>query len=416
MHDVALSGPQSEFFISKQPYVAAVAGFGSGKTHVAVTKILSTKLQYPRIDLAYLAPTYPLIRDIFYPAISDVLESMGAVYKINQSKHIVYIQGYGKIYCRTMEKPENIVGWECGDAFLDEFDVLKLDKALHVMRKIKARCRQKFPDGKINQVHVTTTPEGYKATYQLFKREPLEGSQLIQMSTYSNEKNLPDDYISDLRAMYPEQLIAAYLMGEFTNLQVGSVYPGFDRNDNHFSLELGKNEIIHTGFDFNVYKGASAMSVVRDGSVYFFDETYDAYDTIEQTKIINERYPNHKKVARPDASGDNMSSSNTTSSDIKQLKDAGFQVKVPRKNPLIKNRVSLVNGKIKNSEGQITMYVDTNKCPRLTEALEQQIYTDSGQPDKSSGLDHIADAVGYNIWGLYSGVGKIQHRTNNYGY
>ncbi len=414
--EVELSEPQSEFFSSGGKYVAAVAGFGSGKTMVAITKMIHLKITYPTIDLAYLAPTYALIRDIFYPAISTFLDNMGLVYKINHGKNIVYIQGFGQIYCRTMDKPEYIIGWEVGDAFLDEFDVLKIDKAMHVIQKIKARCRQEFPDGKINQLWFTTTPEGYKATYKLFKKDPLPDSHLIQMSTYSNEKNLPPDYIPDLKAMYPEQLISAYLMGEFVNLTSGSVYPDFCRHENNKVIELKATDIIHCGFDFNVLKGAAALALVDDNRIHFFDEVSDAYDTKEQTGILKSRYPNNKMVARPDASGDSMSSSNTTASDITQLKSAGFTVKVPNKNPVIKNRVSLVNGKIRNSAGARTLTVDVKKCPRMTEAFEQQIYNESGQPDKTSGHDHILDAVGYDVWGVFSNVGRVAKRANNWSY
>lgn len=45
----------------------------------------------------------------------------------------------------------------------------------------------------------------------------------------------------------------------------------------------------------------------------------------------------------------------------------------------------------------ITYYVNTDKCPRYTESLEQQSYK-GGVPDKSSGHDHLNDAGGYFIY------------------
>ncbi|MDV7677376.1 terminase family protein, partial [Acinetobacter baumannii] len=56
---------------------------------------------------------------------------------------------------------------------------------------------------------------------------------MIQASTYDNEANLPDDYISSLYESYPPQLISAYLRGQFVNLTSGAVYPDFDRVLNH---------------------------------------------------------------------------------------------------------------------------------------------------------------------------------------
>jgi hypothetical protein len=45
--------------------------------------------------------------------------------------------------------------------------------------------------------------------------------------------------------------------------------------------------------------------------------------------------------------------------------------------------------------------VNTNKCPRLTECLEQQPYNDHGEPDKDTGHDHANDAAGYPIAFLF---------------
>jgi len=184
--EVNLTVPQSEFFHAAERYVAAVAGFGSGKTQAAVSRLLTTKLKYPSVDVAYLAPSYGLIRDIFYPYMSEVLSEMNIGFNINKQENNIYLQGHGKIICRTMERPDMIVGWEAGDAFLDEFDLLPTQKAKTVINKISARLRQKFPDGKKNQRFITTTPEGFKATYQLFKKEPLNDSRLIRMSINSD--------------------------------------------------------------------------------------------------------------------------------------------------------------------------------------------------------------------------------------
>ncbi len=41
--------------------------------------------------------------------------------------------------------------------------------------------------------------------------------------------------------------------------------------------------------------------------------------------------------------------------------------------------------------------VNAKRCPEFAKALEQQAYDKNGEPDKSSGLDHINDAGGYAI-------------------
>lgn len=391
---IDLTEPQSEFFHSDSTYTAAVAGFGSGKTHVATTKVLAQKFAYPTINQAYLAPTYSLIRDIFYPNVAELLTAHGHKFRINKSENKVHIQGFNDIICRTMDNPDMIVGWEVGDAFMDEFDLLHEDKALQVMRKVSARCRQKYPDGKKNQKWVTTTPEGFKATYKLFKKEPLTDSRLVQMSTYSNQHNLPEDYITMLRDQYPEQLIEAYLNGQFVNLTAGAVYYTFDRQIHHSEYVTRPREPVHIGIDFNVYNMAGIVHVIRNGVPYAVDEFVGLRDTPDMIDAIKMFYKDHKVYVYPDASGKGTSSKSATLSDIKLLKDAGFTVKAKSKNPFVKDRVISMNSAFEKQK----YFVNTKRCPIYTEALEQQIYDVLGRPDKSSGLDHPLDAAGYFIF------------------
>jgi hypothetical protein len=391
MH-LKLTAPQSEFFEAKEKYVAAVAGFGSGKTQVALTKLLTNMAAAPGINQAYLAPTYPLIRDIFYPKVEEMLTELGIPFAINRSQHTVKIQGLGTIFCRTMENPATIVGWEVADAVLDEFDVLPIPKALEVFRKVSARLRQKNSTGRINQLYVTTTPEGFKATYQLFKKDPLENSRLIQMSTYSNEHNLVPGYIENLKAQYPAQLIEAYLMGVFVNLTAGSVYYAYDRLIHDTFYIPRPMEPLHVGMDFNVNKMSAIVHILRADKVYAVDEFIGYRDTPDIISALSNAYPDHRIFVYPDASGASAHTS-ATESDIALLKKAKFVIRANRANPLIKNRVASMNNQLEKN----VYKVNSKRCPQYSEALEQQVYGNNGQPDKTSDLDHPVDAGGYFI-------------------
>ena len=56
-----------------------------------------------------------------------------------------------------------------------------------------------------------------------------------------------------------------------------------------------------------------------------------------------------------------------------------------------------MNGMILNAAGVRRHKVNTDLCPVLTDGLEQQAYDKNGEPDKSTGHDHIVDANGYFI-------------------
>lgn len=393
-----LTEPQSDFFLSPFKYTAAVAGYGSGKTECAITKLLHNKFKYPTVDSSYLAPTLGLIKDIFYPRVAEILDFDRIPYNINKGSNTVEIQGAGKVFCRSMTIPDSIVGWEAGDAFIDEFDLLPKDKALMVLRKISARLRSKFPDDKVNQLFFTTTPEGFKATYELFKKNPLDDSMLIQMSTESNRHNLPKNYIEDLRKQYPPELIDAYIEGKFVNLTSGAVYPYFNRDKHRSKRTIKRREPLHIGMDFNVGNMSAVIFpenrfVNGKPQLRIIGELMNYFDTPEIIAAIKAKFPENPITVYPDAAGKNRNTTGATISDHKLLKLAGFKVRALNKNPFVKDRVQSVNRLFEYDQ----LLINYEAAPETTEAVEQQIYNRNGSPDKDGGLDHPVDALGYRV-------------------
>lgn len=400
----SLNIPQASFLQMPHKFRAYVAGFGSGKTWAGCSSLCKHFYEFPGVNAGYFAPTYPQIRDIFYPTMEECANDWGLSAEIKQAnKEVMIYHGnefLGKIICRSMDDPNKIVGFKIGQALVDELDTLPTDKARDIWRKIIARMRYKV-DGLRNGIDVTTTPEGFKFTYEQFVKEANASDEkqalygLIQASTYDNELNLPDGYIDSLRLSYPPQLIEAYLNGQFVNLASGAVYPEFDRQLNHADVAIQTGETLHIGMDFNVLKMACVVFVVRHGSPYAIDEMVDVRDTPTMAILLKERYPNHKICIYPDASGHNTSSKNASQSDHDILRQHGFKVCVNSTNPSIKDRLNAVNRLILDVDGRRELRINTRQCTELTDALEQQVYDKNGMPDKMSGHDHILDAFGY---------------------
>lgn len=372
----------------------------SGKTRTLLTRCVSDLIKY-KCNVGYFAPTVPLIRDIAYPVFSDIFEEMGMKYAINKSENIIYT-GFGKIFCKSMEIPDRIIGLEIKNGFIDEFDILPTSKAKLAFNKIAARCRLK-PDGNFdyeknaNQIFIATTPEGHKATYEMFVKNKLENSRLIRMSTYSNKHNLPAGYIEGLKSQYPTNLIEAYLNGKFKNLNANNVYD-FDKELHEVpQTKPSPTETLHIGQDFNVGQMASVVFVARNnragGRVWLvIDELTQGRDTPDTIEKIKERYPRNPIIMYPDASGKNRSSKSFSKSDHSLLRQAGFEVRVSSKNPLIKDRVASVN----NAFSKNKLYI-SNECITTIDGLEQQAYDKDGMPEKT-GNDHLNDALGYFIF------------------
>ena len=404
--------PQGAFLGMKQRFRALVTGYGGGKTWVGCISQCMNGWRSPGLNQGYFAPTYPQIRDIFYPTIEEVAYKMGLHAEIKESNKEVHLysgkQERGVIICRSMERPHTIIGFRIAHALIDELDVMPIDKARTAWRKILARMR--YPDAG-NTIDVTTTPEGFRFTHEQFVKLPQNEPErkkrygLVQASTYDNEKNLPADYIPSLIEAYPKELIEAYVNGNFVNLTSGTVYRNYDRvahssNEKIRKVEKRKDgesggETLFIGMDFNVGKMAASVFVERGNGYHAVAELKDVYDTPDMIRLIKERWQDkgHRIIIYPDASGDSRKSVDASKSDIASLMQAGFSVRVKKSNPPVKDRIASVNKAFEDGK----LWVNSLLCPTIADCLEQQAYGKNGEPDKKSGHDHQNDATSYFV-------------------
>jgi PBSX family phage terminase large subunit len=388
--------PQFDYIQSKAQFPALVAGFGAGKTEAAILRSVLGILANPSTNRGFYEPTYDLIRMIAWPRFEEILDSLGIPYVLRKHPlNLIDIEGYGKVFFRSMDNPHRIVGYEHADADIDELDTLKPDDAAKVWRQVMARNRQNKPSGEPNTIGVTTTPEGFRFVYETWKKNPKSGYEIIQAPTYSNP-HLPSGYIDSLRDAYPANLLDAYLEGRFVNLISGTVYASYDRTAHDSQETIKEGEPLFIGCDFNVTQQAATVYVQREGGAVWHSvaELTNMYDTPEMISIIKEKWQNkgHKIHIYPDASGGSRKTVNASLSDIALLQQAGFTVRAKKSNPAVRDRVMAMNAALE--AGRIR--INARACPRTAECLEQQVYK-NGEPDKSSGNDHQNDATTYPI-------------------
>jgi hypothetical protein len=110
-------------------------------------------------------------------------------------------------------------------------------------------------------------------------------------------------------------------------------------------------------------------------------------------------------VVYGDASGN--SSQTTGSSDYQIMRDffrsngsPPIEFRVPKANPHVRDRVNLMNGKLRPASGEIQLFVD-QRCKELIKDFEQVSYKeDSNLIDKERDRSrtHLSDALGYLVW------------------
>ena len=381
-----------------------MAGLGGGKTFVECVDQCIFNCNHPKVMQGFYGPSYRIIRDVYPPTMDEAAFYFGlrTRYKIANQEMELYLGSIyrGTIMCRSMDRPDTIIGYKHGRAAVDEIDTMTVDKAEESARRIAERNRLIIP-GSLNVVIFGTTPEGFKYMYNTFADNPKPNYSMVQASSYENQKYLPDDYIDSLKEMYSVELAEAYINGRFVNLKSGTVYKNFSRTLNHCDTEIKHGEPLHIGMDFNVGNMNAIVFVLRDGNPHAVREHGGILDTPAMIATLKNTYHSHPVTIYPDSSGDSRKSNDASVTDISQLSNAGFYCLHNSTNPRIKDRVSAKNAMLCNAEGLRRLKVNTRNCPGYTKDLEQQAYDKNGEPDKSGGNDHRVDAGGYAVAYLF---------------
>lgn len=393
-----LSEPQAVFVedFYRSRFAAFVGGFGSGKTWAGCVDNCRFIVEHPGTTTGYFGPTHPLIKDIYYPTIEEAAFHFGMKCKVKiADKEVQFFRGrtyYGNTLCRSMENPNNLIGFKISRAHIDEIDTMPTDKAGNAWRKIMARLRLKI-EGEKNCARVTTTPEGFRFVHAKFAVDPKPGYRMVQASTYENAEYLPDGYIESLLNDYPAQLIEAYLNGEFVNLTSGTVYNAYDRAACRSTETIRPNEPLFIGQDFNVADMSSSIGVKRPDGLHIVGQLVGIYDTPALIETLQDKYAGHKISIYPDASGGSRKTVNASTSDIAMLRRAGLRVVVDAANPAVRDRIVSVNSGFSHGK----LWVNDKTAPDVARCLEQQAYGKNGEPDKEGGFDHLNDATGYMV-------------------
>jgi hypothetical protein len=254
------------------------------------------------------------------------------------------------------------------------------------------------------------TPKGYDWVYRKFIKDPVEGYEAVQAKPFENRyllEHVPDFY-ERLRGSYDENFYRQEVLGDYLNVRGGLVYYAFDRDKNVRPIKADAARPVIWAVDFNVDPMCSVVAQLgREGEVKVLDEIVLRRATTEQAcEEFDKRFgtPAAGVVVYGDASGGSMQT--TGYSDYKVIRDhfasrkGKAAYRVPKANPPVRERVGMVNTKLCNAGGDVSLYVDP-RCKELIDDFEQVSYREeSTQIDKEKDRKrtHLSDALGYLIW------------------
>jgi hypothetical protein len=303
------------------------------------------------------------------------------------------------------DKPDTLRGVGLHLLIIDEAQDIKEDTWFKVLRPTLASTR--------GEAIVIGTPKSFNWLYDLYMLG--QRGEFYQDGKGRRKRNqwiswqfptitspfIPIEEIEAAKSDMDEKSFRQEFEASFETMS-GRVYYPFDRNVHIGDLPFNPKLPIWIGQDFNIDPMSSAVMQLQDnGEVWIIDElVMNGSNTQETADELARRYFKHmgSTVFYPDPAGAYGSTKGRGESDLDILREAGFKkMKYRRKHPKISDRINAVNRMLKAGDGTVRLRVD-RKCKHTITAFEQVIYKEgTREVDKTMGIEHIADAIGYCI-------------------
>lgn len=351
------------------------------------------------------APTYPMLRDATQSTFFEILATNGVPYEHNKAENTVVMKDTrSRVLFRPVEEFDRLRGTNLAWFGVDELTYTPED----AWQVLEGRLR----DPKAKQLcgFAVWTPKGYDWVYRRFVAEPVEGYEAIMAGASENHHLLDrvPDFYERLKRSYDEDFYRQEVLGEYVNLNGKRVYSAFDRREHVRRLSVNPVLPLMWALDFNVDPMCSVVVQIEGPFIKVVDEIVLSRATTRQAcEEFQSRYASHWAglLVFGDASGRNQQT--TGLSDYQTIEDffrrAGrrnVKYRIPTKNPPVKDRINLMNGKLKSAGGEVHMLVD-EKAKELIKDFEEVVYKAGStivDKERDSRRTHMSDALGYLVW------------------
>ncbi len=206
-----LNPSQIRFWDSPKKVVLFSGGFGCGKSVMLILKAIELALKYPNNFILMGRKTYvelrdSLLKEFFIICPPELIEN----YQKSELK-IRMVNGSEIIFRHLDKLAENEVrSLNLGAAFIDQAEDISKDVFLALIGRLR---REKIEDAD-RKIYMSINPE-LTWHYADFKQNPKPEYELIEASTYENRANLPEGYIENMEANYPEDFRQQYMEGKW---------------------------------------------------------------------------------------------------------------------------------------------------------------------------------------------------------
>jgi len=380
-------------------FVVWIAGRRTGKTFGDVVKLITEGVEKPGSLHWYVAPTYRMAYDLAWLPLRNVLDRR-YIRATNETRMEVTLANGSTIALKGADNPDSLRGRGLDGVVLDEFAFMEPGVWTEAIRPALS--------DKQGWAWFSTTPRGYNWAYDLWLRGVGgEEGWSSHVHTTLEGGRVPAEEIEAARRDMPPALFKQEYEASFETL-AGRVYSEFSRLAwPHGNVDAGVDDTrgdLLVGLDFNVNPMSAVIAVRAADECHVLDclEVHTS-NTEEVAGEVARRYPGRSVRVYPDPSGRSRKTSAPVGvTDFTILERAGFRVVAPKAAPPVVDRINNVQANLRTADGRRRLRIHP-RATALVKALDGMTYKEgTSVPDKSLGLDHLPDALGYLLWSEFS--------------
>ncbi len=387
-----LTDPQKTISNDKSRFRVVVAGRRFGKTFLAINE-LAKFARYPNQKCLYIATTYRQAKGVIWDDLLQLLHEKNWVKKVNLSELTVTLVNNSIITLRSSDNNQALRGTKWNFISLDEY--ASMDPATW-----DSILRPTLSDTEGHALFIGT-PYGRNHFWDLYNNaNTLDDWSSYQFTTAQGGNVAPEEIEAAKRDMAEREFNQEY-NATFEDA-AGIIAYAFSQDNVKKAPQLSPSNALHIGMDFNTDNFAACVMLQNKDTLHVIDEIMlQNASTGDMCKEIQQRYGRRMIFVYPDASGNQRKTSANGLTDHLILHNAGFKVRTPKTNPAVKDAIAAVNSRLRSTTGDIKLYIDP-KCKNTLDSMNKFTYKEGSRvPDKTSGYDHMFDALKYCVWQLF---------------
>lgn len=383
----------------------------------------------------YCAPTYAQAKRIMWKAFLEDIPKWAIASVSHSELTINFITG-ARLLVVGMDKPARVEGIAIDGVVLDEFADMKPEAWTSSIRPALSTLGRP-----LGWALFIGRPRGKNHFFKLFR----EGQTNAKWGVYypwESWRIMSEQEVADAKRELDELSFKQEYGGEFVEA-ADKAYYGFSEEHNCLDMAYQPDRPLLLGFDFNVNPGVAVIAQDQDIPIEVtkcsfcgFEASMKSGDNCpacgqpapyeygvgvigevfrwnveSNTKLvceeIIEKWGNTHRgqvICYGDATGGARRTSADRSdwqivSDMMVIRWPDLNFDIERANPAVRDRLVMMNSKMRSADGRTKVFIDPKACPNLIEDLHNTTYKRNG--DLNPGPDykwtHISDALGYLV-------------------